>query len=309
MKQKTVEILLASYNGEAYIREQIDSILNQTDEDWHLTVSDDGSSDKTPEIVDDYVCRYPDKIARICSGRKFGDARDHFMWLIGQCKAEYIATCDQDDYWYSEKIKKLRGLMQRTESEQGEETPILVFSDQTPTDAKLHPLCDSLMEMQNQYTDEIDWRALIFQNVVTGGACMFNRALAKLACQCKDVSQIIMHDWWLAIVAARFGKVMYLDESTGYYRQHGHNSVGAKDVSSPLHILSKLIHLGLLRKTIVNKKHQAEMFARTYAKELDEMDNMFLASFFRSWSGPLFYWKHRSLIHGFFRLAGMMVLG
>lgn len=309
MKQRTIEILLASYNGEAYIREQIDSILNQTDNDWHLTVSDDGSSDKTPEILDDYVHRYPDKITRICSGRRFGQARDHFMWLIGQCEAEYIATCDQDDCWFSEKIKMFRGIMEKAENEHGAQMPILAFSDQTPTDEKLHPLCDSLMKMQNQYTDEIDWRALVFQNIVTGGACMFNQALVKLACQCEDISKIMMHDWWLAIVAARFGKVIYLNESTGYYRQHGHNSVGAKSVGSLSYILSELVHFGLVRKAIVNKKHQAEIFARTYAKALDKMDGMFLASFIRAWSGPLFYWKHRDLVHGRFRLAGMMVLG
>lgn len=309
MEKKSVEILLASYNGEAYIREQIDSILKQTDDCWHLTVSDDGSTDRTVEILDEYVRCFPEKITRVYSGKKFGCARNHFMWLIQQCEAEYIATCDQDDYWFVDKVKKIRSIIQRLEKEHGKEMPILVFSDQTPTDADLHQLCDSLMKMQKQYTDEIDWRALIFQNIVTGGACMFNRALAKLACRCRNVSQIMMHDWWLAIVAARFGKIAYLNESTGYYRQHGNNSVGAKNVGSISHIMNKLMHLGLLRETIVDRKHQAEVFATTYAQSLDETDKEFLYSFIRSRSGPMFYLKHRSLFHGFFRLMSMVTFG
>lgn len=79
MSNPTIEILLASYNGEAYIREQIDSILAQSDHRWHLTVSDDGSTDQTATILDEYTSRYPDKITRICSGKRFGNARDHFF--------------------------------------------------------------------------------------------------------------------------------------------------------------------------------------------------------------------------------------
>ena len=309
MKRKTIEILLASYNGEAYIREQIDSILNQTDECWHLTVSDDGSMDQTAEILDDYVRRYPNKIARVCSGRKYGHARDHFMWLIQQCEAEYIVPCDQDDFWYGDKIKKFRDLMQRMESTHGAETPILIFSDQTPADAKLQPLCDSLMKMQKQYTDEIDWRALVFQNIVTGGACMFNRALAKLACRCEDVSQMIMHDWWLAIVAARFGEVAYLDESTGYYRQHEHNSVGAKKTQSVGYIADRIRNLKQVQEKIALKKRQGMCFCREYRACLSEEDLLFLNGFGLGHSGLGFYWKNRTKIHGLSRFIGFALLG
>lgn len=86
----------------------------------------------------------------------------------------------------------MAAMMVQTEAEVGTDTPVLIFSNQTPTDAQLNPIGDLLMKMQKQYTDAIDYRALIFQNVVIGWACMFNRALAKLACRCKGVSQIIM---------------------------------------------------------------------------------------------------------------------
>ena len=76
-----IEVLMAVYNGSAYIREQIDSILNQTYENWHLTISDDGSTDGTDLIADEYAAKYPERITRVYSGVRFGNARDHFMWL------------------------------------------------------------------------------------------------------------------------------------------------------------------------------------------------------------------------------------
>ena len=304
-----VEILLASYNGEAYIREQIDSILAQSDDRWHLTVSDDGSTDGTPAILDEYVSHYPEKIARVYSGKKFGNARDHFFWLIEQCEAEYMMTCDQDDYWYEQKIKILMKALLDTEDQCGKAMPILAFSDQTPTDANRNPLAPSLMRYQNQYFDHFDYRSLLMQNVVTGGAMAFNRALAQLAMQCKAPERTIMHDWWMAVVAARFGKIAYIDESLGDYRQHGTNSVGAKNVRSLAHVLNKLSNLEAIRKTTCDKKRQAGIFADTYAQQLAAQDDKFLSAFVKDRSGPVFYWQYRELIHGFFRLAGMMVLG
>lgn len=250
-EQTTIaEILLAAYNGEEYIREQIDSILAQRDTRWHLTVSDDGSSDQTAQILDEYVRLYPDKITRYQSGRKFGNARDHFFHLMRSIHADYLLFCDQDDAWYSDKLGKTLDALLAAEQAHGRDTPILIFSDQRPTDANLQPLAPSLMRYQNQYFESFDYRSLLMQNVVTGGAMGINRALAALASQCRNETQTIMHDWWLAVVAARFGKVIYLDEVLGDYRQHGRNSVGAKNVGSLSHILCKTfgMHLYILRK-------------------------------------------------------------
>ena len=304
-----VEILLASYNGEAYIKEQIDSILSQTDEHWHLTVSDDGSTDKTSEILDSYVLNDPNRIARVFSGRRFGNARDHFFWLMEQCPADYMFTCDQDDRWNPEKVQKTLEKLIEAENEYGKGMPILVFTDQTPTDAQLNPLAPSLMRYQNQFFEHFDYRSILMQNVVTGGAMGINRALADLAMKCVDPAQTIMHDWWVAAVAARFGKIIYIDEPLSDYRQHGTNSVGAKDVRSIAHIANMLAHLDGIRKTMHEKKAQARMFAQTYEETLNNKDIEFLEPYVKHRSGPLFYWKNRELIHGFFRLAGMMVLG
>ena len=113
----------------------------------------------------------------------------------------------------------------------------------------------------------------------------------------------------LAAVAARFGEIVYIDEPLGAYRQHGHNSVGAKNVGSLAHILHKLGHTQEISRTLTQKKAQASVFERTYALMLEEADRAFLGQFARRRSGPVFYLKNRTLVHGFFRLAGMMVLG
>ena len=309
MQSRRIEILMAAYNGAPYIGEQIDSILQQTDTNWHLTISDDGSTDGTDAIIDEYTRQYSDSVQRVCSGQRFGGAKAHFFWLTAQCDSAYLAFSDQDDVWYGDKLKALRRAVQDAESRLGSNTPILVFSDQTVTDEKLSVIAPSLMRYQKQYFEHFDYRSILLQNVVTGGAMMVNRALAKLALECADPSRVIMHDWWMAVVAARFGEIVYIDEPLGAYRQHGSNSVGAKNVGSLAHILHKLGHTREIERTLKDKKAQASVFMRTYAPKLEEADRAFLGQFARRRSGPVFYLKNRALVHGFFRLAGMIVLG
>lgn len=309
MQSKRIEILMAAYNGTPYIREQIDSILGQTDTNWHLTISDDGSTDGTDAIIDEYARQYPGRVQRVYSGRRFGGAKGHFFWLTEQCDADYIAYCDDDDTWRPDKLEKLQKAMRDAEERLGNDKPLLVFSDQTVTDDKLNKLAPSLMRYQKQYFEYFDYRSILLQNVVTGGAMMVNRALARLALRCVEPSQVIMHDWWMAAVAARFGEIVYIDEPLGAYRQHGHNSVGAKNVGSLAHILHKLGHTREIRRTLTDKKAQASVFDRTYVPMLEEADRAFLGQFARRRSGLVFYLKNRALVHGFFRLAGMIALG
>ena len=307
--QPTVEILLAAYNGERFLREQLDSLLAQTWEQWHLTVSDDGSTDGTPAILDEYAARYPGRIRRVKHEGRFGNARDHFFWLMKECGASYMMFCDQDDVWHPDKVEKTMRALLEAEDEAGTDTPVLVFTDLTPVDEKLRPISSSLMKMQKQYTDVIDYRALLMQNIVTGCATGINRALALLAGQCTDTSQVIMHDWWMAAVAARFGEIVYIDEPLSMYRQHGTNSIGAKNVGSAAHILRKLSHISEIQSTIRAKKAQAHMFEQTYLSLLSQEDLRFLHGYIKKRSGLGFYWRQRAQIHGLHRLAGMMLFG
>ena len=270
MQSRRIEILMAAYNGAPYIGEQIDSILQQTDTNWHLTISDDGSTDGTDAIIDEYTRQYSDSVQRVCSGQRFGGAKAHFFWMTQQCEAEYIAYCDDDDTWKADKLEKLRNAMQDAESRLGSNTPILVFSDQTVTDEKLSVIAPSLMRYQKQYFEHFDYRSILMQNVVTGGAMMANRALSQLALQCADTSQVIMHDWWMAAVAARFGEIVYIDEPLGAYRQHGNNSVGAQRAKGLGGLLKKALDTRAIRGSIQATRAQAQAFAKAF--DLPESD-------------------------------------
>ena len=106
-----------------------------------------------------------------------------------------------------------------------------------------------------------------------------NRPLAKLAAGCTDTQQVIMHDWWLALTAARFGKMVYVDQATINYRQHGDNSVGAKDVRSPAFLIYKLLHLREFRKAVFPRKQQALCFLDSYRKDLSDEEIAYLRQF------------------------------
>lgn len=304
-----IEVLMAVYNGSAYIREQIDSILNQTYENWHLTISDDGSTDGTDLIADEYAAKYPEQITRVYSGVRFGNARDHFMWLSENCTSRYMLYSDQDDVFNPEKMSRLMDAMQNAERQWGRDLPILVFSDQTVVDEKLNVIEPSLMRCQKQAFDSFDYHALLIQNVVTGGAMMVNRPLCSLAVQCRSRERIIMHDWWMAATAARFGKIIYLDEPLSLYRQHGGNSVGAKRVGSAGYIAGMMGNLRGVREMILRKKSQAGVFEETYTALLTAEDRRFLSRMKQSRSGIRFYLKNRGYIHGFFRFMGWVMLG
>lgn len=304
-----IEVLMAVYNGSAYIREQIDSILNQTYENWHLTISDDGSTDGTDLIADEYAAKYPEQITRVYSGVRFGNARDHFMWLSENCTSRYMLYSDQDDVFNPEKMSRLMNAMQNAERQWGSDLPILVFSDQTVVDEKLNVIEPSLMRCQKQAFDSFDYHALLIQNVVTGGAMMVNRPLCSLAVQCRSRERIIMHDWWMAATAARFGKIIYLDEPLSLYRQHGGNSVGAKRVGSAGYIAGMMGNLRGVREMILRKKSQAGVFEETYTALLTAEDRQFLSRMKQSRSGIRFYLKNRGYIHGFFRFMGWVMLG
>ena len=118
-----------------------------------------------------------------------------------------------------------------------------------------------------------------------------------------------MHDWWLGLVVSRFGKTGYLDESTMLYRQHGGNSVGAKQVGSLRCILQRLSHLKQVRQAILRKKSQASAFLATYEEKLSQQEMAFLRQFARSHSGFIFFLSNRMLMNSFWMRAGFILLG
>ena len=286
MNRNTVHILLATYNGEAYIRSMIHSLLNQDYSDFHIILSDDHSSDNTLRILEEYATNYPNQITHYRSGQRFGCAQKHFMHLLNTFHdAPYIMFCDQDDIWHADKISKTLAEMHKIETDQA--TPCMVHTDLRVVDTDLNELAPSFCHHSAINGKRLSFHHLLVQNVVTGCTMMINRALAKLVCLQYDDNAMLMHDWWIAILASARGKTAFLDCATIDYRQHGNNSVGAKNIHS-LSYLCKRLTSKSMRQVLRDAAKQAEAFRRCYRDLLTADQLEVLDAFSRTQSASLF---------------------
>lgn len=255
MKYDTVDILLATYNGFSFIASQLDSILAQSYKNIHLIIRDDLSTDCTRKILETYTNRFPDKITLLPSEKRLG-VKCNFSSLMEHSKADYIMFADQDDVWEENKVDKTIEVMKELEKGSPINTPLLVHSDLKVVDRDLNVLSPSFWHYSeiNPQKGQVLNR-LLMQNVVTGCAMMINRTLLELALPIPENSA--MHDWWLALVAAAFGKIEIMPESTIWYRQHGKNALGAK----------KFFSWDYFREGL-NKVREPELSKQIHAKEL-----------------------------------------
>ncbi len=221
-----VEILLGTHDGERYLAQQLDSILGQTYRDWRLTIRDDGSSDGTRAIADDYARRFPDRITVSSRETASGSAARNFLELVAASTGRWVMLADQDDVWLPDKIAVTLERMRALEARLGPGVPALVHTDLQVTDADLTVVEPSMIRSQVLDGHETRLAALVIQNHVTGCTVMVNRALADKVTP--PFEGVAMHDWWLALLAGTFGTLELVDRPTVLYRQHGANTVGAR---------------------------------------------------------------------------------
>jgi len=221
-----VAILLATYNGEKFLEEQLRSILAQTYRDFVVVVRDDHSNDRTPAILAQWSKAHPDKIYLVSDARGNLHYVANFSRLMEICDTPYFALCDQDDVWLPDKLEIMIKEIQRLEHQFGEPMPILVHSDLRVVDSDLKEISSSLFShLRLNVNQRRRLHYLLFENIVTGCALVGNRALLELARPIPD--GIPYHDWWLALVAVSCGAMSTVAEPTVLYRQHGRNQVGA----------------------------------------------------------------------------------
>ena len=298
-------ILLATYNGSSYIRQQVDSLLAQTYGDFHLILSDDGSKDNTPELLEDYARTYPEKITHYRSGRRFGCAQDHFMHLLEQFRdSPYIMFCDQDDFWHADKIEKTMEVMRRIEQPG---IPAMVHTDLRVVDGELKEMDGSFMRFSKLCGTRLALHQLLVQNAVTGCTMMLNKALADLACEHMPGQRVLMHDWWLALLASACGQTGFVPEATIDYRQHGNNSVGAKSVYSPSYLLGRL-RSKQMRGALADAAAQAELFLQCYSEQLSPRDRQLVAAFASTKDASLFRRDAVYLRHGLLKYGSVRIL-
>lgn len=234
-----IAILLVTYNGELYLREQIDSLLQQTNNNFLLYIRDDGSMDMTLEIINEYISKYSNIV--LCE-----DVVTHrgacggFLWLLEHVEADYYMFCDQDDIWMPFKVAISYDVMQSEEFRYKNE-PILIHTDLTVTDRFLKMLYPSLWEHDKTIPSKIGRKYLCLVNYITGCTTLFNRKARDLAIV--EYGSAIMHDHWLGIcVDAVNGRIVSLPISTIFYRQHGNNVIGASNVAYRFPKLRRYFH-------------------------------------------------------------------
>jgi glycosyltransferase involved in cell wall biosynthesis len=225
---KTIDVLLATYNGARFLREQLDSIFGQNYQDFVLLVRDDGSTDNTVDILNEYVLKYPGKMRILNDTVAHRGATFSFEYLIQQSTAQYMMLCDQDDKWLPHKIEATYQGMQELEKE-APGRPLMVFTDLTEVDDKLNVLHESFISNQRLFPEvTADPLKVLSLNVVAGCTTMLNKETKKVILPFP--SSKVVHDQWIAINVAHYGLIKYLPIPTILYRQHNLNAVGANKV-------------------------------------------------------------------------------
>ena len=308
-----ITILLACYNGKEYLPAQLDSILAQnTSLPFSVLIRDDGSTDGSWEVLEDYADRYPDRITLLPKTQPTGSAKGNFFALLDAVReknlcqpGDYLMFSDQDDVWLPDKVERTRALMQQTEGNPA--VPALVHGNLKVVDKDLTVLNPSFCAFQGISPQRCSLTNLLVQNCITGCTMMINQPLFALAD--KTPPQCAMHDWWLGLLAACFGKIGYTMEPLMLYRQHGDNSVGAKDIRDLSFYTHKLSQKEQIQKNYREMFAQAEFLRREYDQRLTETQKEILEAWYTIPSLSRLGKARRILKYGFTKNTWLRTLG
>lgn len=263
-----IAILLSTFNGEKYLEEQLDSIFNQTYKNIEIFVRDDGSNDKTLNILKKYNLNILLSTGNVGIKKSFESI---LKYALQNSDANYFMFCDQDDIWKSEKIEKSIEEMKKLENLHGYNTPFLIHTDLEVVNDDLKAISDSMWKYEKINPNLNSLNRLLVQNTITGCTMMINRRLAEKSLPILE--SCIMHDWWIGLVASCFGKISYLTNNTIKYRQHGRNDTGSKKFD--LKYIIKKMNFKETDKYII----QSKSFLEIYKKDLDEQKIELLENF------------------------------
>lgn len=269
-----IAILLSTYNGELYLKEQIDSYFHQTYKDWQLFVRDDGSKDQTVNILKEYEHKYPDKIHIIDDIKANLGAGKSFMHLVASVNADYYMFSDQDDLWLDFKIEKTLSKIQKMEKLYGENIGIGVFTDLTVVDSNLNIIMPSLWKGDDRHPEYVYdfYKQWTNRHASYGCTQMFNKSAKQLILPYRQFEGVMgAHDNWVEYILIKQGKYDYIDTSTILYRQHNSNVVGANYGKSYLYDIKTIVRepLSLYKKIKKDYKRSKLMpFHISYIKIL-----------------------------------------
>lgn len=253
-----VSVLLAAYNGEAYLPELLASLEGQQYRDFRILWQDDGSGDGSAALLTRYAGTVP-CVPAAAQGQHLG-AAGNFLSLMAQDTAPYSALCDQDDVWHADRLSRCIARMQEAERTLGADTPILVHSDARLTGSDGRLLHGSFFRHQGWDPSAVTLPRLLVQNNATGCTMLINAPLRRLVCSHAEADKLFMHDWFIALTAAAFGRVCFIDAPLVDYRQHGSNALGASRHGLLRRGLSALTAPQKARERIALSYRHARMF-------------------------------------------------
>ena len=253
-----VKVLLAVYNGAAYLRQQLDSILRQQGVTVSVLVRDDGSCDGSMEILQEYARRYQN-IAVYTGGQK-GAAGSFFdLMQHTDLQSRYYAFADQDDVWHPKKLWCAVAMLEKQPLAQ----PLLYSADVICTSADLKNRWKETYRIRRQAS----FGNALLENICRGCTQVFNRELLLLVREHPPGSGR-MHDWWMYLTAACFGTVVYDKKAYVLYRQHENNAIGVKRSRSQ-RWMSRIRHCKQKRHLLTG---QAREFQKIYAGLVKEQN-------------------------------------
>lgn len=223
-----VDILLATYNGEKYLIEQLDSILAQTHTNFRLIISDDCSTDGTRKILEEYKAK-DNRIELFFQAKNLGVIKN-FEYLLKKVESKYYMLSDQDDIWKKDKIEKSLDKLINSESD-------LVYSDLEVVDESLNVTYKSYWKLKGIYSKikkYNNFNALYLNNFITGCTLISKKEYIKDILPLPATSKFVLHDYWIALVVSQEGKISYIEEPLIKYRQHKNNKIGSKKQSDDL---------------------------------------------------------------------------
>lgn len=292
----SADILLATYNGEKYLEEQLKSLEEQTYKDWILHIEDDGSKDNTLNIINRFKKKYPNKVKIYTdSKKKLGPAR-RFLSLLKKSKSEYVLFCDQDDVWINNKIEI--EIKKISEEEQINKQPILIFTDLVVVDENLNIISESFWKLKKlKKTNSLG--KIINENIVTGCTICMNSLLRNEINSIASSKDIVMHDSYIYIYASLIGKVLSIDEKTVYYRQHSSNEVGVQRIN--FKYLKRYFFTGQINKNLYLNQKQIENILYNLKNRINSKDVIVLEEFIKLYQKDFFKSKINMLKYSFYK--------
>ncbi len=234
MENKNVDILLATYNGEKYLKPQLDSILSQTYSNFRLLISDDSSSDNTRNILEEYS-KKDSRIILYFQEKNLGVIKN-FEFLLNKVESKYYMFSDQDDIWKEDKIEKSIKTLEDTESD-------LVYSDLEVVDENLKVTYESYWKLKGIYKKikkYNNFESLYLNNFVTGCTMLSKKELINKFLPLPNTSKYVLHDYWISLIISQTGKITYIEEPLIKYRQHKNNKIGSKKRSDEIKTLDEI---------------------------------------------------------------------